>query len=185
MIKNLFTNFTLILLFFLLQGCYVFQDPRQKDWHSEIIRASLAVKRATVKNAPFIVDKQLVAFIGEPDFKLSPFELQELLIEDLTYRETIMNHVWSGYRLAKRDVAQRDVNGSDYDPGTDNWKECEEFKKCSLWLYDETRHFSRPMVWGWGVNTGFTCCVFFVEKSNVIGDCPVVFWKPLRSLPHQ
>jgi|GEM_PF-5229310 len=185
MTKNLFTNVTVVVMCFIFQGCYLTQDPRQKDWHNEIGLASSTVTKATVKRAPFIVDKQLVALIGEPDFKLSPLELQEILIEDLTYRETIMNHVWSGYRLVKRDVAQREVAGSDYAPGTDNWKECEEFKKCSLWLYDETQHFGKPMVWGWGVNEGFVCQIFFVEGSNVIGDSSVIFWKPLRSLPHR
>lgn len=185
MTKKLLTNVILIVVCFILQGCYCFQDPRQKDWHNEIGRASLVVTRVIVKNTPFIVDKQLVALIGEPDFKLSPFELQELLIDDLPYRETVMNHVWSGYCLAKRDLAQREIAGADYDPGTDNWKECEEFKKCSLWLYDETQHFGKSMVWCWGYNTGFTCCVFFVEKSNVIGYSTVIFWKPLRSLPHR
>ena len=185
MTKKLLTNVILIVACFILQGCYCFQDPRQKDWHKEIGLASSTVIKATIKNVPFIVDKQLVAFIGEPDFKLTPLDLQDLLIEDGTYRKKKMNEIWSDYLLAKRDVAQRDVNGSDYDPGTDNWKECEEFNKCSLWLYDETRHFSKPMVWCWGYNTGFTCCVFFVERSNVIGANWVIFWKPLRSLPHR
>lgn len=185
MTKNLFSNVTVVVVCFLFQGCYLFQDPRQKNWHNEIGLASSKVIKATVKRVPFIVDRQLVALIGEPDFKLSPFELQELLIEDEPYRKRIMNEVWSDYCLAKRDVAQREVAGSDYAPGTDNWKESEEFNKCSLWLYDETKHFSKPMVWGWGVSEGFVCRIFFVEESNVVGGCPVIFWKPLRSLPQQ
>jgi hypothetical protein len=185
MTKNLFTNVIVVAACFLFQGCYHFQDPRQKNWHDEILRASLAVNRATVKKSAFIVDKQLVDFIGEPDFKLSPFELQELLIEDEPYRKKVMDHVRYSYCLAKRDVALREAAGSHYAPVTNNWKECAEFNKCSLWLYDETRHFSKPMVWGLGYNEGFLCKIFFVERSNVIGDSSVIFWKPLRSLPQQ
>lgn len=180
MTKNLFTNIMLVGVCFFLQGCYVFQDSRQKDWHHKIMRASSEVTRVADKRAPFITDKQLVALIGEPDLKVRPLELEKLLVWDDSYRKRIMKEVWSDYCQDKR-------NQSSFQraPEHDDWKDCEEFKKCSLWLYDESRHFNRPMVWGWGTSAGFMCDFFFVEGHNVIGATLVGFWRPLRPLPSQ
>ena len=132
-----------------------------------------------------MVDRQLAALIGEPDFELSPFELQELLVEDESYRKKVMNEVWSDYCQHKRKLGKLH-----YVPGQDKWKECEEFRKCSLWLYDESKHFTKTLdknCWHrwFCAPSGFTCYFFFVEDSNVIDATSVIFWKPLHSLPRE
>lgn len=177
-IERAFTNTIIVFLALLyLDGCCGSGQLEQKDWEMKMLNAFFTVDKILNNKYPCLTKEQLVAIVGEPDLQLNPLELQEILINDNLYRKRVMDQLWKDYCRAKKE--QPDFHCI---PGSDRWTMCEEFKKCSLWLYDESNRFSRPIDRGiWCANTGFKAHFFFFEDSKVVGGAPVAFWEPLLS----
>jgi len=157
-----------------LHGCIGYHG-KQEDWHTSVDRGYSAVAYITRPGTPLLVDEQLISLIGlEPDFKLNPLEFHTLLGLDKSYRKRIMELVWHGYSYSKRDAGQLD-----WDPHRDKWEDCEQFKKCSFWIYDESLHFAKPLGHGdllyclFCAEPAFLSYVFFVENEKVTGSVPL------------
>jgi len=171
----------LFVLCCLLQGCYSYEQLQQIDWQKKLMWTSYAVEEAAGE-CPIIAQGQLIPLVGKPDFKLEPLELRELLPDNDAYRARVMSELWDAYRQSKNEV--KEMQGIS---NAGRWEDCEEFKKCSLWLYDESQRFRAPLeanfwhCWFCG-GVGFTCDFFIVEGSHAIGAVGVIFWEPLRAL---
>ena len=169
-----------ILFWFYLQGCCQ-TPPKQYDWHQRRINASGMIEHFRSKKAPSLDTEQLVALVGEPDLILSPPELARDLVtlhEDTSYRTKVMSEICTAYCQTE---GGRSSSVCDLQCGDGKWKDYSEFKNCILWLYDESKHFKQPFNHDnpWCAQVGFTCEVFFVKDSNVIGSWPITHWEPL------
>jgi hypothetical protein len=122
--------------------------------------------------------EQIETLIGEPDFKGPPGKLEGLLEGDESYRSKVFTKLWHDYCLAKR---KTDPSGFDCPREPARWRDCGQFNVCSFWLYDESEHFRKPIVWGWGVHVGFSCYCFFVEQGRVVGVSCMTHWRPLNN----
>lgn len=175
MSKNTLKNIILGATSLILAGCYMLQSPKKMKWHERMFIKVLCPMGQDGHMQPCMEVKELEATAGQPDFKVSPLELEGLLVDEASYRNEVFEELWLTYRQNKKDLL--DFHCAD-EPG--KWRDCEEFMTCSLLLYDESQHFKKPMVWGWGYRVGFTCRCFFVEQGQVIGSCAVQHWRPLK-----
>jgi hypothetical protein len=177
MARNKLLFNSIILMSSYLQGCCPKGPWQQEVWHDDMRRGAFAVGICEARGAPFIVDKQLVALVGEPDYKLYPEELELMMAADDSYKEHTMKRLYEAYCIIQKD--RSDLNN---DCKASNWRESESFKRCTLWLYDETKHFSKPLPYcSFCADEGFACKFFFLEGSSVIGAAGEHRWKSLAT----
>jgi len=173
--KVLYAGITLMT--FCLQGCCPSGPWQQERWHDNILRGTRAVEICRERGSPFLVDKQLVAMVGEPDYKLYPEELELMMTADDSYKESTMTLLYKAYCNIKKKRTGLSIFCKE-----NNWKESESFKRCMLWLYDETIHFSKPLPYcPFCAYDGFVCDFFFLEVSDVIGAIGIPHWKSLET----
>jgi len=173
--KDILKNIILAALSLILVGCYTLQSPKKSKWHEKMPSRVLCQVGQDGQMQTCMATIELEAKAGQPDFKVSPVQLEALMVDDVSYRKEVFDHLWLSYRQDKKRLL--DFHCAD-EPG--KWRDCQEFKTCSLWLYDESQHFKKPMVWGWNYRVGFTCYCFFVEQGQVVGTTGLIYWKPLR-----
>lgn len=168
----------------LLHGCDSYQG-KQENWHCKVDRGFTTVVDASRPGVPLLVDKQLISIIGlKPDFKVGPLQFLDLYAEDDAYRNRAMNDIWAGYCQAKQELQTlRCVEGPD------RWQDCQEFKKCTLWVYDESVHFGKPLHHGNWLRClfcgepRFSTDLFYLEHDQVIGAIGIHHDKPFRTVP--
>jgi hypothetical protein len=178
MTKDILKNSILAGVSVLFIGCYGLQPRRQKAWHEGVIRVHSEAGLSVSKRADLMSSEQIETLIGEPDFKGPPGKLEGLLEGDESYRSKVFTKLWHDYCLAKR---KTDPSGFDCPREPARWRDCGQFNVCSFWLYDESEHFRKPIVWGWGVHVGFSCYCFFVEQGRVVGVSCMTHWRPLNN----
>lgn len=168
----------------LLNGCES-HHARQQDWHNRVGRGLSAVESVARQGTSLLVDEQLIEIIElRPDFKVSPLEFCELYAEDDAYRNRAMNDIWTGYCQVKKQRQQLHCV-----EGPERWQDCEEFKKCGVWVYDESVHFDKPLRsddWLyclWCKKPHFFTVFFFVEQQ-VIGGAYLHHDKPFQTASH-
>jgi len=169
-------NEIIILFFpFLLQGCFNPERNKQINWYENTENAYVLVQKTVDNNAPYLFKEQLIAILGEPDFEITALELYNALPKHLSYSEKVMEDVWKAYC-----GSPLNRSGLNYVYQKNRWMENEEFKKCKLLIYDESKHFKKPLNWGFGcANSGFTCHIFYLDDNTIAGATYVTFWKPL------
>ena len=110
-----YRNYPLIILLvvsvFGLTGCY---DPpevfRQKVWNEDLDKAVTIERQFRDYGTPLLLTEQLIALIGEPDYKMFPTEFEKILPDDappingLSYSEWHMIDLWCAYRQAKKQL---------------------------------------------------------------------------------
>lgn len=170
-----------------LAGCrkYSYEATKQEYWHKDHLRASIVEDQFRTYGAPLLVTEQLITLIREPDYKMTPAELEmhipedRPLIEGLNYREWHMKELWDSYR---RDKEQR--QGSSKVITAETWRDSPEFNECLLWIYDESLHFSKPLHSDDWLHClfcgkwGFLVYIFFVEDSQVVGQDSIHIYQP-------
>jgi len=167
----------IILMAFCLQGCCPSGPWQQQMWHDDMRSGTHAVEICRERGAPFLVDKQLVAMVGESDYKLYPEELELMMTADDSDREWTLNQLYQVYCIFKKERSGL----SNYCKES-SWRESESFKQCMLWLYDETVHFNKPLPFcPFCAYDGFVCHFFLLEGSDVIGELKLPLWKSLET----
>lgn len=128
---------------------------------------------------------ELVPITGKPDIQTSPRLLCDVLLnrfpEDMKsqftkdQRTDICDGIWGVYCRVKADLAGRDFDDCIKNIGKDD----KEFLDSTLWLFDESKHFDRPMRWGWNKDYGYQCYIFFLDGDTVIASDGFAFWPPI------
>ncbi len=165
-----------IILFalFCLYGCCRI-PPEQEEWHRRRLKANGIVQRSLDKRAA-LTSEQLIAIVGEPDLIVDFDELQAILSDDSNYRNRVMSDICYFYCRVEKYHDECNYLRKD-----EKWTDYKEVQNCDLWLYDESQHFRKPpdSCCPFCAKVGFTCIIFFVEDSQVIGSSLVEPWKPL------
>lgn len=163
-----------IPLFMVANGCYWAQPPAQKQWHSNLWGCHLEVGEVLDKGH-IIQSQWLEERLGTPDYQLEVQELERILLKQKSQHcSRTMDIIWTEYRSLKQQEPKDVKSGS-----AAQRSKCRDFDECLLWLYDESVHFEKPLVWGWNSNLGFSCYAFLLEDSQVVGSTAVEFWDPL------
>jgi hypothetical protein len=174
---NKFLCGSIILMTFCLQGCCPKGPWQQELWHNDMRMGTHAVEICRERGVPFIVDKQLVAMVREPDYKLHPEELQLMMTVDDSYKEHTMKRLYERYCRIQGEKSDLNNNCKE-----SNWRKSEGFKQCMLWLYDETVHFNKPLPeCAFCAYGHFVCYIFLLEGQDVIGESGVPLWKSLET----
>ncbi len=156
-----------------LSGCQPFQSKHHKAWHDHLHPMFECVLRQQSESATVIARTQLFDELGEPDLTVTPNEIVSYFG---TEADASVERLWKNYSGVKRNLKSGDSGGNK----GDDWRKCASFLACELVCYDESYHFKKPYLWGWGTNTGFSCFVFYVEDHQVVGTIILHHFKPLR-----
>ncbi len=169
------TSKVLFMLLLASSGIFGCADPMQLRWHATQTSVAATVGNIARENKDHLLDTvQLEQLLhAAPDFVGTPGELEELLAPEKDYRDRIMYNSFHAY-LQYKGGAFGDLLGDR------SWSAHTGFMECTLWIYDESAHFDRPLPGC--APLGFSADVFFIEKGKVIGTWPLVGWKPLRTL---
>jgi len=115
---------------------------------------------------------ELTDELGNPDSIIGPQELYGILSDkDASYADMVLRKLWEAYQRVTPDVSL-DVGMQ----GNARWQDCSAFKSGVLWIYDESKHFDKPIVWGWNTRTGFTSIVFYIEEQHVLYTLGFSWW---------
>jgi len=165
------------MLFF--GGCYLFQTSRQKQWHQDFVSLEARVIGSEGRCARIMSEQELAAHVGSPDGIVSPPELYRLLQQtDQAYASEALSNLWERYAKVKSDL------GSDLTIHSNTgWQSCTAFEAGSLWVYDESKHFNKPIVWGWDTRTGFAAPVFYMEEGHVLFTWTFAWWPQIEYPP--
>ena len=173
----------MLLALFCFSGCY--DSPEilnQKFFREGLSRATDIVSNFHYDNAQSLSKEQLISLVGEPDFKVRPLDFEVLvdsniaIMKTLTSREYIMSELWSDYlRYKPKKGPYATVRQKD------EWRNSVEFANCMLWVYDESKHFRKPLPKELFccLKPGFITYVFFIENSFCIGYSPFETYVPL------
>jgi hypothetical protein len=133
MLKNICNGILLLTTCCALSGCA--EDCDQISWHDNLRCLEKVVSSLNYHKVERLTTSQFDAaiYVGGPDYKVTPIQLSRLLAEhDPEYSEFIMEELWRfgpwGEQLAAK------------------WSEQEEFLECTIWVYDERKHFSVPIL---------------------------------------
>lgn len=153
---------TLVVLPPLMIGC---AQPGQESWHYKLAALVDAVAEVSRKSIAPLTAEQLSAILGAPDLAQPARQFAFMLPENPPgspgYRSGVMNKLWRSYRLkAGRD---REASG---------WQAPGALDKCEVWLYDERKHFAKPLPHG----LGFQAYYFIVRDSKVMDAGIIMPW---------
>jgi len=144
----------------------------QRAWGTCVTRVEGASRRLRIRRQEPLTIEHLVALLGPPDYRVTPFQLQELFADSRS-REEYCQRLW---------CAWRDTVGAPHTELTlDQWRDCEEFVKADVWVYDESVNFTRPMAGPFLVES-FIACFFFVQDCKVVASDVEYCW-PRPALP--
>jgi len=148
----------------------------QRSWHDRLRFATHAVDASTRRAGCLFTDKQLYVMAERPDYRLLPDDLEDRLITDPAHREHIMGELLKEYQTyALRPANRVHASESGVPEGSTG------FANCWLWMYDESRHFDRPLPSSeWA---GFHCICFYVQQGRVIGATSFAYWPPVETEP--
>ena len=155
-----------------ISGCYCQYEKRYKEWLEP--KHDLLFKLDDI----LITKEQCIHSIGNPDYIISPDEFISRLDFDDHIQETIIPRLVKGYLRAKGDKVNQNRLYSFYE-------DYEFHTNCSLWLYDESKHYKKavkPPMFTMCAYSGFSCFCYYVEDNNVIGGTVFHFWKPLNDI---
>jgi hypothetical protein len=153
-------------------GCQA--DPRQLAWHRVMSTAADAVYERESSDALHIrsVD-ELRKVSGSPDLILGTAVLEAALSKEPVRQDYVMRALARGLLNLREARAIDRVTSNPEPQDADN-----VLSDCSLWLYEEYRHFACPLpVWGW--RPGFMCYVFVVQEDEIVGVTQLLRWEPL------
>ena len=182
------TSFTWIcadvILCCLLGGCNNQVKRNQELWNQRMDRAIIAVDDLVSYGSPAISEEGVIALAGrEPDWKIKATRFAELYSENDPSKKRAMRDVWTAYCIRVHNPCECHCDDGDY-----GWRECEAFKRITLWVYDESKHFRKPL----GSNDLLECifcakpcflsAFFFVTDGKVIGSAYAVHDLPFRQL---
>ncbi len=162
------------LTFLCLDGCYDSpQISKQKIWNEKLDTAAKVTNIFRYDNVPLLSTEQLISLVGQPDYKVKPSEFETLLNPniDVSIREYTMNEIWRMYLVFKKNPLLK----------KDKWQNSAEFTDCILWIYDESKHFQKPLPKEFfaGLKPGFNTNIFFFENSNCLGYKHFMNYVPL------
>ena len=168
----------------LLGACNNQVRRSQELWNQRMHHTIHAVDNLLSHGSLMVPEKQLIALAGlEPDWRIKATRFAELYIENDPSQKRAMRDVWTAYCIRTRSPCESDCDDEDY-----GWKHCEAFKRTTLWVYDESKHFTKPL----GSNDLLECifcakpcflvAFFFVRDGNVIGSAYAVHDLPFRRL---
>ena len=155
-------------------GCYLLQSDQHR-WHKKVLGVYPTVM--TYSYLRNTMDRfQLEGQIGPPDYVMSPPELAaQLATQHENEGDRIMDEIWTCFTRRREDMQKPVSNGT-----SGSWEECKEFQALELLMYDESSHFKKSIVYCGKIDDGFSCYIYIVEKSRVIGATTILDWKPLK-----
>ena len=131
--------------------------PGQVSWHDKVYFVVHGVSEIEQSGAARLREDLLLAMLGQPDFKDSVRGFSKLLVvgsrDSIDYRQAIMTRIWQGYR--------RQTGGK---AALLTWSGDSGFLQSQVWLYDERRHFDRPLPHGFGYQAYY----FLLDKEHVV-----------------
>jgi hypothetical protein len=164
--------------------CSCQQPSEQRKWHDTIMIGHNKVMDGLVAHK-IINSHELLLITGNPDLQTTPRLLCDVLLnrfpEDMKdqfsieHRNKFCNGIWGVYCRAKADLAGRDFSDCFNNIGKDD----KEFLDSTLWLFDESKHFDRPMRWGWNKDFGYQCYIFSLDGDSIITADGFAFWPPI------
>lgn len=166
---------TLFVATWCVSGC-TNDHTNQRMWANRLNFAIHAVDESTKHKGWLFTNAQLCAMAELPDYQLPAKELEDFLVPEPTYRAEVMEKLLKVHQKYALRPANRDRISESNTPGISD-----DFAGCWLWLYDESRHFDRPLPgteW-----SGLHCIVFFIQGEKVVGVIPVGGWQPLQGEP--
>ncbi len=171
------TSFCLLLL----AGCGAIpgcRDPEQEYWHYRLGEVRGAVDYISRDHHFSLFDEiQLRELLGEPDVKTGVEELKQLVSTGKVTPENVLEDLRRAYFLYMESESKP--------PGRRNSDEGEDkgFGLCEVWIYDESRHFDKPLYCP-GMRSSFSATVFLIRDGKAVGTRAFSAWKfaaPLAS----
>jgi hypothetical protein len=148
-----------------LAGCESGGPGGHQQWHHQVARAAQASDQQSARGSMVSVE-DLQAMAGPPDYRMRLGQLQQRMPGSDTYRSRVTGQLALGYEDT-RQAAARSAPGP-----------LPELEQCMLWIYDESRHFSKPM--DRNQRSGYYATVFYVFRNAVLGSETLIMWQPLR-----
>jgi hypothetical protein len=132
---------------------------------------------------PNLTTGQLKVLVGEPDYILSPMTFLEAVNRFKNHEcDVLVFYLWQEYGRGKNGgeyVIIHDYKHEKWNEVSRRWRNDPDFLKTSIWIYDETKHFSHPIPEAFGsVPIGFKCFCFVIENSRVMENWVFLSWKP-------
>jgi len=159
----------------LVSGCFesYAKTRRHEDWYERIKRGGSAVRQvAELRHLgrPYLTTEQLIHVIRlQPDFEITPVQFMQLFADQDSFRDRCMSVLWMAYCRNKMKLEYEECSARRND-----WQSFEAFKSSSLWVYDESVHFEKPLH-----SEEFLYCLFcgeayFVTKVFLVNDRLVI-----------
>jgi hypothetical protein len=163
-----------------LAGCFdrYARTQRHRDWDKRVRRGCSAVWQVEDLKSlgrPDLTTEQLIHVIRlKPDFEITPVQFMELFADQDSFRDRCMSLVWMAYCRNKMKLEYEECSARRND-----WESFEAFKSSSLWVYDESVHFEKPLH-----SEEFLYCLFcgeayFVTHVFLVDDGLVIGCKNL------
>lgn len=150
---------------FALTGC---NSPNQRAWHYTLLDARREVNESISHKGVPVQTKQLVTAAGQPDARAPVTSLLDRITWNREYQAFVkdrLERVFDNYS-ASAATQPSDARGKPT-----------SMASCTLWLYDESKHFSRP--YRTSAQVGYAAYFFLVWNSEVIGAEHFVHWRGL------
>jgi hypothetical protein len=169
--KHLIVLLMMLMLSCLLAGCHGYLGEKQDRWHDRVLRGATAVALVARGRAPLLSEEQVLALIrDEPDLKVTPIELGALVQDDDPSKVRTMDDIWRCYFRARRDAGRVERTKE-----MGRWQDSDQFKRSTLWVYEESYHFDKPLHQGewlhclFCAEPTFVAHVFFIENGEFSG----------------